>query len=86
MTDTNWVLISGALKQVEIRNGMLYGVNGANVIYFLQNYKVNQNWKPVPGALSQISFDGTHVCGTINNEIYCAFEGVTTGDAKVRIS
>jgi hypothetical protein len=73
-----WFKLPGALKNVSVSNGRLYGINSSDNIYFASNYKDAQ-WKQMPGALQQVSFDGNVVCGTNSaSDIYCADKDIET--------
>lgn len=76
----NWRQAPGALINVSVSNGQLYGCNRDNNIFYAPNYR-NAEWVHVPGSLNQVSFDGYNnvVCGVNRNQdIWCADQNITS--------
>jgi hypothetical protein len=53
-------------------------------VYTKLIFDKNVKWTKVSGSLSQISFDGTNLCGTKNEEIWCASKGVQEGKPELK--
>ncbi|RHY14962.1 hypothetical protein DYB25_003911 [Aphanomyces astaci] len=74
-----WVQLQGALQQVVVgANGVLYGVNSANAIYYAPTCRATTpSWVQQWGALNNIATDGTVLCGVNRgSQVYCAWQNI----------
>jgi hypothetical protein len=71
-SNPNWRQLPGKLKYIDVNDGVLYGVNANNDIFFGASTG-EPNWIQVDGKLKQLSFDGEVLCGVTDDDcIYCA--------------
>ena len=78
-----WKQINGNLKQVEIDNNIVCGINNNDDIFCADNDVTNPQWKQVPGKLKHITVNGNKLYGTNTyDEIFTADYKTDTSQIK----
>jgi len=75
----NWRFIQGPMKYVDVHDDYIFGISPDDGIYVTASRDTTVFTTQLHGALSQISYDGRHLCGVNKqHKMYCADSDLTT--------